>query len=170
MIISASEELMPKTVRRRAAMMLAALAMFVVGGQSLHAQSPTVLMLYGGSLKAPVFLTEADAASFRNLLGPASVTVKDMGDRPFTLVALFWASRLNPANNGTPIKDLKPEMAWQHGRLYAPTAGQPAVLLVTPMTKGSQGVPVPSNGAAFAWGGPVSEASLAILKRTGILR
>ena len=162
---------MPKAVRRSAVTMMAALVMLIGTIQSVQAQSPTVLMFYGGSLKAPVFLTDADAASFRNLLGPANITVKDMSDRPFTPVALFWASRLNPANNGTPIKDLKPEMAWQHGRLYSPIAGSPAVLLVTPITKGMpQSVPVPSNGAAFAWGGPVSDAGLAALKRVGILR
>jgi hypothetical protein len=162
---------MPKAVRRRAATMMAALAMFVLAGQSLHAQSPTVLMFYGSSLKAPVFLTDADAASFRNLLGPASMTVKDMGDRPFTQVALFWASRLNPANNGTAIKDLKPEMAWQHGRLYPASDGKSAVLLVTPITKGTpQAVPPPSNGGVFVWGGPVSDAGLAALRQVGILR
>ena len=161
---------MPKAVRKGAATMMA-LAMFVLAGQSLHAQSPTVVMFYGGSLKAPVYLTDADAASFRNLLGPASVTVKDMGDRPFTQVALFWASRLNPANNGTPIPDLKPEMAWQHGRLYPAADGKSAVLLVTPITKGTpQTVPVPSNAAVFVWGGPVSDTGLAALKRVGILR
>jgi hypothetical protein len=170
MIIGASEEIMSKAVRRRAAAMMAACAMFVVAGQSLHAQSPTVLMFYNGGLKAPVYVTDTDAASFRNLLSPASLTVKDMGDRPFTAVAIFWASRLDPAGNGTPISKLKPEMAWQHGRLYPASDGKSAVLLVTKMTKGSQGVPVPSNGAAFEWGGPVSDAGLAILKRTGILR
>ena len=161
---------MPKAVRRRVATIMAVLVMFVVAAEPVWAQSPSVLMFYGGSLKAPVYVTDADAASFRNLLGPANITVKDMGDRPFTPVALFWASRLNPANNGTPIKDLKPEMAWQHGRLYPASDGKSAVLLVTPMTKGAQGVPVPTNDAAFTWGGPVSEASLAILKRTGIVR
>jgi hypothetical protein len=61
-------------------------------------------------------------------------------------------------------------MAWQHGRLYPASGANPAVLLVTTMTKHEQGVPVPTNGAAFVRGGPVSDASLAILKRTGILR
>ena len=161
---------MPKAVRRSAVTMMAALVMLIGTVQSVQAQSPTVLMFYGGSLKAPVFLTDADAASFRNLLETATVTVKDMGDRPFTSVALFWASRLNPANNGTAIKDLKPEMAWQHGRLYPASGANPAVLLVTTMTKHEQGVPVPTNGAAFVRGGPVSDASLAIHKGTGILR
>ena len=51
----------------------------------LHArgQSPTVLMFYGGDLKAPVFLTDADTAAFTNLLTDASITVKELGDRPF---------------------------------------------------------------------------------------
>jgi hypothetical protein len=166
---------MPKAVRSGAATMMAALVIFIIffvgAGQSLHAQSPTVVMFYGASLKAPVFLTDADAATFRNLLGPSSVTVKEMGDRSFTSVAVFWASRLNPAGNGTPIPNLKPEMAWQHGRLYPAADGKSAVLLVTPITKGApQAVPPPSNAAVFVWGGPVSDTGLAALKRVGILR
>jgi hypothetical protein len=61
-------------------------------------------------------------------------------------------------------------MAWQHGRLYPPQNGKPAVLLVTALTKGGgQPVPVPSNAAAFVWGGPVSDAALAVLKARAII-
>jgi len=104
---------MLRTVRRRASMTVA-LVMMAFGAATLRAQSPTVLMFYGGELKAPVFLTDTDAALFRNLLSPASITVQELGDRLYTPVALFWASRLDPANNGTKVPDLKPAMAWQH--------------------------------------------------------
>lgn len=161
---------MSRAVRKRAASVAIALGMLVFGSRSLYAQAPTVIMFYGGDLKAPVFLTDADAAVFRNLLSAASITVEELGDRPYTPVALFWASPLDPAGNGTRIPDLKPAMAWQHGRLYRPLPDKPAVLLVTRMTKGAQPVPIPSNGAAFIWGGPVSDAGLAVLRRTAILR
>jgi hypothetical protein len=157
-------------VRKRAAAVTVALVMFSFGSRALVAQAPTVIMFYGGGLKAPVLLTEADAAVFQNLLSAAPITVKELGDRPYTPVALFWASRLDPANNGTRIQDLQPAMAWQHGRLYPPLPGKPAVLLTTRMTKGAQPVPIPSDGAAFIWGGPVSEAGLAVLRRTAVLR
>jgi hypothetical protein len=166
----ASEEPMSTAARKRAASVTIALVMIAFGSRALLAQAPTVIMFYGGDLKAPVLLTDAAAAAFRNLLSEATITVKELGDRPFTPVALFWASRLDPAANGTRIPDLKPAMAWQHGRLYRPLPDKPAVLLVTRMTKGAQPVPLPSNGAAFIWGGPVSEAGLAVLRRTAILR
>jgi hypothetical protein len=166
----ASEGRMPRTGHKLAVSVTMALAMLVFGSRAVEAQTPTVMMFYGGDLKAPVLLTDADAAVFRNLLSATSITVKELGDRPYTPVALFWASRLDPAQNGTRIPDLKPAMAWQHGRLYRPLPDKPAVLLVTRITKAAQPVPLPSNGAAFIWGGPVSQAGLAVLRRTAILR
>jgi hypothetical protein len=149
--------------------MATALVVFAAAGHTLYAQTPTVVMFYGDPLKEPIYLTDADAALFGGLLAPASIKATDLGNRPYRAVAIFWASRSNPANNGTPVAQLKPEMAWQHGRLYLPTAGQPAVLLTTMLTKVAQGVPIPSNAAAFVWGGPVSDAALAVLKQKGIL-
>jgi hypothetical protein len=150
---------------------MAALLMFVLTGAALHAQQATVMMFYGGDWKEPIFLTDADAATFRNLLTATPISVKEMGDRPYRTVALFWGSRSDPATNGKrTLAELKPEMAWQHGRLYPPQNGKPAVLLVTALTKGGgQPVPVPSNGAAFVWGGPVSDAALAVLKARAII-
>jgi hypothetical protein len=163
---------MNRVVRRIAASVALALAVILAVGITAHArgQSPTVLMFYGGDLKAPVFLTDTDAAAFRNLLTETAITVREMGDRPYVSVALFWASRLDPAGNGTAVKDLKPAMAWQHGRLYLPAPGKPAVILTTRLGKGAQPVPVPSLGSAFVTGGPVSETGLAALKRTAVIR
>ena len=159
---------MAKAVRRFAA----AMALVLVTGVTARAggQSPTVLMFYGGDLKAPIFLQDADAAAFRNVLSDTAITVKEMGDRPFVSVALFWASRLDPAGNGTPVKDLKPAMAWQHGRLYIPAAGKPAVLLTTRLSKGAQPVPIPSMGSAYVTGGQVSDTALAALKKAGVIK
>ena len=136
---------------------------------ALYAQQPTVMMFYGGNWKEPIVLTDADARAFGNLLSETPITTKEMGDRPYRTVAIFWGSRVDPARNGKPIAELKPEMALQHGRLYPPQNGKPAVILVTRMTKQAQGVPAPGNGEAFAWGGPVSDAALAVLKQRGII-
>ena len=159
-------------VRRLAASVALAVAAVSVASLTADArgQSPTVLMFYGGDLKAPVFLTDNDAAAFRNLLSDTAMTVREMGDRPYVSVALFWASRLDPAGNGTAVKDLKPAMAWQHGRLYLPAPGKPAVILTTRMSKAAQPVPIPSLGSAYVTGGPVSETGLAALKRTAVIR
>jgi hypothetical protein len=132
-------------------------------------QTPTVVMFYGDALKQPISLTDADAALFTNLLAETPITQADVANRPYRDVAIFWASRSNPANNGTPVEKLTPAMAWQHGRLYLPSAGKPAVILTTRLTKFSQPVPVPSNAAAFALGGPVSDAALAVLKAKGVV-
>ena len=163
---------MSKAVRSLARSILTIVALMVIS-QTLHAQGASVLMFYGGTLKAPVTLTGADAAAFNNVTERASVTVGDMGARPYIPVALYWGTRADPANNGTPLAALKPEMAWQHGRFYPAVAGKPAVLLTTGMTKQMAGrtqlVPVPSDGAQFIWGGPVSEAALSVLKRLGVI-
>jgi len=135
----------------------------------LFAQTPTVLMFHGDPLKQPILLTDADAALFRNLLTEATIKVEDMANRPYRQVAIFWASRSNPANNGTPVEKLTPQMAWMHGRLYLPAAGKPAVLLATRMTKQPQAMPVPADNALFVFGGPVSDAALAVLKQKGVL-
>jgi hypothetical protein len=67
------------------------------------------------------------------------------------------------------LTDLKPEMAWQHGRFYPPTARHAAVLLTTLFTKRAQG-PAPDAMAAFSGGGPVPPAALDVLARAGIVR
>lgn len=157
------------TIRALVGLMAATLVIIGLASQTLFAQSPTVLMFHGDPLKQPIVLTESDAAAFGNLLNRATVTPADFADRPYRQVAIFWGSRSDPANNGTPPAKLTPQMAWQHGRLYLPVAGKPAVLLTTAMTKGAQPVPIPSNTAAFVWGGPISDAALAILKAKGIL-
>jgi hypothetical protein len=159
---------MAKSVRT-IALAATALAMWVLQAQPLQAIGPTVMMFYGGALKQPVFVTGADTAPFSDLLRPTSVTVKETAGRAYVSVALFWGSPADPAVNGVRVlTDLKPDMAWQHGRFYAAAAGQPALLLVTEFTKGAQSVPAPTNAAAFKWGGPLAPAAVAVLQRLGI--
>jgi hypothetical protein len=152
----------------------AALLLLAATGPLL-AQWPTVLMFYGGALKQPVFVTGADSASFGDAFrfpspGQQGVTAKDMGDRPYVSVACFWGPREDPAINGVrSLTELKPEMAWQHGRFYPATKDKPAMFFVTMLTKnrGGRGVPVPTDDSRFV-GGPVSASALALMKKVGV--
>lgn len=153
---------------RRMATALLTTATLLIAASPLQAVGPTVMMFYGGTLQKPVLVTGADAAAFGDLLRPATVSVSELGGRPYVSVALFWGPEGNPALNGKPMAELTPEMAWQHGRLYLATAGQPAVLLVTQLTKNTQPVPAPAAEASFNRGGPIPDAAAAVLKRLGI--
>ena len=155
------------SIRRLATALLITATLLIVTSP-LQALGPTVMMFYGGSLQKPVLVTGADAAAFGDLLRPATVSVNDLGNRPYVSVALFWGPENNPALNGKPMAELTPQMAWQHGRLYFATTSQPAVLLVTQLTKNTQPVPAPTAGASFSQGGPIPDAATAVLKRLGI--
>lgn len=152
---------------KRVAVACAVAAVLLTAPSRLLAIAPTIMMFYGGTLKQPVFVTGRDTASFGDLFHPAAVTGKDMGNRAYLSVALFLGPEADPFAKGTkPLSELTPQMAWQHARFYPATASQPAALLETPLMKGRQ--PVPTDAAAFVWGGPVPPAGLAVLRRLGI--
>lgn len=162
---------MAKSGRALAAGMTMALVMLVAQHRPLQALGPTVIMFYGATLKQPVFVTGTDTAAFGDLQQMSPVTGKDLDQRPYLSVAFFWGPASDPALNGTrALADLTPKMAWQHGRFYPATATQPAMLLVTQLTKSTQPVPAPGNpdAAQFRTGGPVPAAALAVLQRAGI--
>jgi hypothetical protein len=156
---------MSRSVRTLAA---AAVALLVLHVQPLHAIGPTVLMFYGDPLKKPVLVTGADAGVFADVLRPTTVTAKDTTGRSYISVALFWGSAADPAANGVPLAQLTPQMAWQHGRLYAATASQPALLVTTAFLKQAQAVPGQNEGGVFVSGGPLQPNALAVLQRLGI--
>ena len=155
------------TPRRTLATSFAILALVLAWSGRLLAVGPSVLMFYGDPLKKPVLVSGSDAAAFDNMLGSASVSESDLAGRTPISVALFWGPATNPANNGVPIDQLKPEMAMQHGRYYPPTATKPAVILVTQFTKMVQ-PSAPSSSAAYNFGGPLSSNAVAVLKRLGV--
>ena len=160
------------------------------------AQWPTVVMFYGGTLKAPVFVTAADSVAVAGLFAPATPAppptgpgapgLPDLSARPYISVACFWGPPNDPAMNGrTKMADLDPSMAFQHGRFYPATKTEPAVVVVTSFasmktkdisgmlaTLGSNGgampAPAPVRPAAFVPGGPVTPAALEVLKGRGI--
>jgi hypothetical protein len=146
---------------------VAAAVLAIVWAAPVMAIGPTVLMFYGAPLKAPVLVTGADTALFPDLLKASDVPLLEAQGRPFIAVAMFWGPSSDPAANGTKLADLRPEMAWQHGRFYPATATKPALLLATPFAKGRPH-DAPGEGGIYTWGGAVSPNALAILKRLGI--
>lgn len=135
----------------------------------VEAIGPSVLMFYGGTLPAPVFVTGADANLFGDLLTPSKVALKDLERRPYLKVAVFWGTQSNPTGLGvTKLTDLKPEMAWQHGKYYAATSSKPAALVVTTLhKKAGQRAPDFADEALFSWGGALSpEAHAAVTTAT----
>jgi hypothetical protein len=158
----------PKSVRVFAAAM-AALVVLVVAAQRVQALGPTVLMFYGGTLKTPVFVTGPDVDVFGDVNRRSTITTEGLGSRAYVNVALFWGPARDPALNGTPIANLTPAMAWQHGRFYPPAGNEPALLLTTQLTKSTQPAPVPSNGPAFVAGGALPDTALPTLRKLGLV-
>jgi hypothetical protein len=138
--------------------------------ERVGAIGPSLLMFYGGSLPAPVFVTGADANLFGDLLTPSTVASKDTEGRSYLKVAVFWGTQANPTGHGIPIAQLKPDMAWQHGKYYPAAGAKPAVLIVTTLDKKGARIP-PSfeSDSLFPWGGAVSKAAaVAVQKATAI--
>ena len=133
--------------------------------QRVDAIGPSVLMFYGDKLPAPVFVTGADANLFGDLLTPSRVDPKDTEGRAYLKVAVFWGTQANPTGLGVALTNLKPEMAWQHGKYFPATASKPAVLVVTTLhRKVAQKVPDFANEELFSWGGALSPAATAAVK------
>ena len=171
-------------IQRLAVRSLCALVLLVACARPADAQWPTVIMFHGGPLKQPVFATGADTPPFSAFAGaPAAtqtMTAKDMGDRPFVNVAVFWGPRDNPANNGTPVAALKPEMTWQHGRFYPAAGDKPAMMFMTTSLNkqlmmpfmapgGSRMAALPTDPVSFNAGREVPAGVLEALKRLGVL-
>ena len=130
--------------------------------QRADAIGPSLLMFYGGTLAAPVFVSGADANQFSNLLTPSPITEKEIAGRSYLKVAVFWGTQANPTGRGVALADLKPEMAWQHGKYYPAAGSKPAVLLVSAIRDKKEARPPDySETATFPWGGPLSPAAAA---------
>ena len=130
---------------------------------------PTVMMFYGGTLTKPIVVSGPDVEAFGDVTRRSTITVAALGARPYLDVAMFWGPLRDPANNGTPLSGLTPQMAWQHGRFYPPSGTQPAVLLTTQLTKSTQPVPLPANGQAFTGGGEVPATALPLMRTLGLV-
>jgi hypothetical protein len=104
-----------------------------------HAASPSIIMIYGEPLERPLFVTGYSVTPRLGFLffgrdtAPPAVTEADLKDRAFLKVAMFWGGDWwKYVEDRRQLSALRPEDANQHGRLYLPTATQPAAALKTP--------------------------------------
>ena len=93
---------------------------------------PTYIMFYGGQLAAPVALstgpTDRTGFLWQTLLRrdgtiPRETLTNRLNGRRYLNFAIFWGQWTE--------RPVKPEDASQHGRLYLPTATEPAAVVAT---------------------------------------
>jgi hypothetical protein len=137
--------------------------------QRLDAISPVIIMIYGAPMAKPVFITAR--RFFYGIERPTSLTVKDMGRRPYLKLAMFWGPTYEQyVNNPSLLGQLRPEEAGQHGRLYLPTRGESVVVLQTAV-RGAD-IVRPSTTAvedsSLSWGGTLQPTDENFLRRSGV--
>lgn len=99
------------------------------------AAGPAIVMIYGGPLRAPLFIVQKDLETHSMLWCGRSTSIdeRQLGDRPYLKLAIFWLPDVwaNPSMATNLLPTLKPEQAPQHGRLYLPTPSAAASVVVT---------------------------------------
>jgi hypothetical protein len=148
--------------------------------------APSVMMIYGGSLRAPVFIvqrTGEDISKYASFWCGRSTPVlaQQLAARPYFNVAIFWLNSVwaNPDSAQILLPTLKPEEAHQQARLYVPTAdgkiGSAVVStdylrFTTPA--GAPAVPmvrrIPTDSSEFKYGCWLSRADEQILHDLGV--
>ena len=137
--------------------------------------SPTAVMVYGEKLGQPVLLRPASPADFpafgllwwkagsyanpnRTVQGDPQL-LSDLKDRPYVSLAIFWGQYAPD--------EMKPENASQHGRLYLPTASEPAIVVVTRPDMQKKSNPIPKELGRFTAVWNLGPQELTTLKGLG---
>jgi len=126
---------MRRTVRLPLLIVLAG-ALLVIATSRLQAVGPSALTFYGGHLQAPLvvypgnpsftptsFLWDTNNGGV-SWAGVRGVLPSGLEGRRYVNLAIYWG-RLDNQDV------LKPDGAAQHGRVYLPTATEPAVIVMT---------------------------------------
>jgi hypothetical protein len=166
-----------------------ALGLWVLGTVPIHAAWPSAIIIYGGSLGELMALGPsalAGSGKYRFLYGASTdIFRKELADRPHFQLAIHWgAGAWRGAEAGSAIlSQFPPEAANQHGRLYPPAGGEPAVVVATPYMAGSacardtDGQPVrglgrpraiPEDAKGFPCGWTLTEAAVKTLQDLGL--
>ena len=97
---------------------------------SVLAAPPRVFMFYGGPLSQPVFLTDWSETLRFNLavLGGASVSSKELAERPHIDMALYWGNGWERYLGEGVETRLHPQQADQKGKFY-PAVGDAAAVV-----------------------------------------
>jgi hypothetical protein len=148
----------------------------VISSRSASAAAPTIIMIYGEPLQKPIFvvLKQGEVTDSMSTYGfffqeTGRTTPTEMSDRPYLSTAMFYSFKEWAAytNHSALLTQLRPEQASQHGRLYLPTASEPAVVLVTRF-RNLDPVPIPSASTAFINMAPLGRAAIETVRRLGI--
>jgi hypothetical protein len=143
--------------------------------QPVLAVSPSAVMVYGEKLAQPILLRPAGPEQFpafgllwwqagrysnpdRTVQGDPQL-VSALKDRAYVNLAIFWGKYES--------NEFKPENASQHGRLYLPTASEPAIVVVTAPDMQKKGNPIPKELAGFRAVWTLSSQDLGTLKGLG---
>ncbi len=122
--------------------------LLLLASKPLWAVGPTMIMFYGDGLQNPITLRGQDFGSTEFLWWQVGMPYVQrttwtppagLNGRPYLKVAIFWglgpfedrAALVRALGDPDLLKQMKPEDASQHGRLYFPTATEPAVMVVT---------------------------------------
>lgn len=146
--------------------------------------SPTVLMVHGGNLKAPVFIVHrgmSDVSKYRSFwcANSRGLQAEQLKDRPFYNVSAFWGLYPLPDEQGVAalLKGLKADQAHQQGRLYVASGDVGAAAVSTEyMEFDRNGAapgfmlvrPVPANTSGFMYGTWLSDEDVAAAEQLGI--
>jgi hypothetical protein len=152
---------------------VAILLLFV--SRSMSAIGPAAILLHGGELQAPI-VVRPQIGSFVFMWGGGTRYDQQGGaamppgldGRRYLSYDVFWG--------WFELEELKQEAASQHGRLYLPTANQPAAVVLTPpvMTSPDPSVtraparPIPSQLKDFVSGRVLTPSETAMLVAAGV--
>lgn len=149
----------------------------LVVSRSLSAIGPAAILVHGGELPVPIVIRPA-IGSFAFMWGGGVPHYDTQGraDRPTGLEGrrylsydVFWG-RFEP-------DELKPDAASQHGRVYLPTASEPAVVVLTAPAMVSlrdrtatraDAAPIPSRPEDFQFGRSLAPPETAALVAAGV--
>jgi hypothetical protein len=153
---------------------VAILLLFV--SRSMSAIGPAVILVHGGELQAPLVIRPAIGSLVFMWGGgtpyydrqPKAESPTGLEGRRYLSYDVFWG-RFAP-------EELKPEAASQHGRVYLPTASQPAAVVLTPPNMTSpdpsetraRAVPIPSLLKEFVFGRALTPSEAAALVAAGV--
>src|SRR5262245_11419237 len=138
---------------------------------------PAFIVLHGGSLQSPIvlrpeigsFMFMWQAGNGYEYIRPENMKIPGgLQGRQYLDYDVYWG-RFTPG-------ELKPEAASQHGRLYLPTAGNAAALVITlpnmtsddPNATRASATPIPSDLGGFASGRALSKDETAALAAAGV--
>ncbi len=149
------------------------------------AAAPSIIMIYGGPLQVPILMRHEVTSDLPRLASfwcgsgrSARQPTPALEGRPHLKVAMFWGIDIwsDPSAFDRLAPTLRPENAHQHGRLYLPASGEPAVMVSTDYMRVNTSIrppapvvrPVPSDLGDFEFKCLPDAQTLALARSLGV--